>query len=133
MSNTPVSINEPQTGGAGGEPPPAEAPVLTAISPESVTLQADGLGTFALTATGSGFSAESVIVFDGVDMATTFVSATELQAATVPTGTTVATVDVEVANGEDVSEVITFDFTDIVGTRATKKSVRKPSKGKRKR
>ena len=131
----PFSINEPPgtTIGVPTPPPEPELPalVLTSILPDTAPIQADGLGVFALTVTGSGFTADSVIVFDETDMETVYVSDTELRSDNTPIGTVPATVDVEVARGEDLSEVITFDFTDIVSRGTRKVSERKPSKGKR--
>jgi hypothetical protein len=50
---------------------------LTELSPTSATA---GSGSFQLTATGDGFTAQSVINFNGAALATTFVSATSLTA-----------------------------------------------------
>ena len=134
-----ASVNEPPGSQIGSNMDPTtgqpiqggEAPVLSGIDPESVPLQADGLGTFALTVTGEGFDQDCVIVFDDQDMETTFVSDTELRADAVPTDTAEGTVDVEVARGEELSEAITFDFTAAAGRSSGRKSQRKPSKGKR--
>jgi hypothetical protein len=60
--------------------PPNPAPVLTAIDPESIEV---GSSQFTLTAHGDQFVSDSVVRFDGADLGTTFVSATELT-ATVP-------------------------------------------------
>jgi len=125
----------PTNPGPGGEQPLA----LTDISPDSVPAQADGLGTFELTATGGGFDADTVIVFNDEDMETTLVSETVLTAQ-VPTATAAATVDVEVARLDDLSDAIAFEFTAPAGDdeessvqqkREKKPPVRKPSKGKR--
>lgn len=56
----------------------APTPVLTSISPTSVT--ATGL-VFTLTATGTGFVQESQIEWNGSALPTTFVSATQLTAS----------------------------------------------------
>ncbi len=53
------------------------APVLTAIAPASVTA---GGADVTLTATGSGFTANSKVVWNGTTLATSFVSATQLTA-----------------------------------------------------
>ena len=53
------------------------APVITGISPGAVPI--GGL-KFTLTVTGNGFQANSVVQVNGVDRATTFVSAQELMA-----------------------------------------------------
>jgi hypothetical protein len=52
---------------------------LTELSPVSATA---GSGSFQLTATGDGFTTQSVINFNGAALATTFVSATSLTATT---------------------------------------------------
>ena len=56
------------------------APTLTSVSPASV---AAGAAQFTLTATGSNFQSGSIVRWNGVDLATTFVSSSQLT-ATVP-------------------------------------------------
>jgi hypothetical protein len=58
--------------------PPAAT--LDSISPNSFTL---GGADFALQAIGTNFAADSIIVFDSSPLTTTFVSATELNSATI--------------------------------------------------
>jgi hypothetical protein len=55
----------------------APIPVLTAISPQSVTA---GASSFTLVATGSDFTNASVVRVDGTPMTTTFISSTSLEA-----------------------------------------------------
>jgi len=125
------SINEPPgsnitTGDAG----PVELPplVLTDISPDTMVV---GSGTFPLTVTGSGFGPESVVVFNDLDVPTTFVSQTELT-ADCPVEAAATVVDVEVHRGEDMSDVLQFEFTAVMREgREKKPPARKPSKGKR--
>jgi acyl-CoA thioesterase FadM len=57
-------------------PPPV--PVASSLSPSST---AAGAGGFSLTVNGSGFTAASVVNWNGSPRATTFMSATQLQAA----------------------------------------------------
>ena len=65
-------------GGTGGAPSQLNpAPVLTAISPLTVI---PGSGAFTLTATGTNFSASSMVEWNGSPRTTTFVSATQLTA-----------------------------------------------------
>jgi hypothetical protein len=66
-------------GGGGGAAPsqPNPAPVLTAISPLTVS---PGSGAFTLTATGTNFSASSMVEWNGSPRTATFVSATRLTA-----------------------------------------------------
>jgi hypothetical protein len=65
-------------GGPGGPPPQSNpVPVLTAISPLTVI---PGSGAFTLTATGTNFTASSVVQWNGSPRGTAFLSATELTA-----------------------------------------------------
>jgi len=90
-----------------------------------------GSGTFPLTVTGSGFGPESVVVFNDMDVPTTLVSTTELT-ADCPVEAAATVVDVEVHRGEDMSDVLQFEFTAVVRASAEKKApARKPPKGKR--
>jgi len=133
-----ASINEPPGSTIGsnapGAPPAAQPPVLTGISPESITLTAATAETFSLMVTGTGFNEDSVIVFDDEDLETTFVSETQLTAEA-PTSTVAKEVDVEVTNGDDLSDAITFEYiaaeADASRTGQRKAPQRKPSKGKR--
>ena len=61
-----------------GDPgdPPAPAPVVSAISPEFVT---EGADLVTLTVTGANFNELSLVRFNGVAIATQFVSSTELR------------------------------------------------------
>jgi len=122
------SINEPPgsnitTGDAG----PAELPplVLSDISPDAMVV---GAGTFPLTVTGSGFTPESVVVFDDAEVPTSFVSPTELH-ADCPVADAAGVVDVEVHRGEDLSDVLVFEFTAVMREGREKKAPeRKPKK-----
>jgi len=128
MRNHLPSINEPpgsniSTGDAG----PIELPplVLTDISPDTLVV---GSGTFPLVVTGSGFTPESVVVFDDADVATAFVSPTELH-ADCPVSAAAEVVDVEVSRGDDMSDVLTFEFTAVARMSASKREQqRKPKK-----
>jgi len=53
-------------------------PILGSIAPASA---AEGSSAFSLSVTGSDFATDSVVRWNGADRATTFISATELQAA----------------------------------------------------
>jgi len=114
------SINEPfgsnlTTGDAG----PQELPplVLTDISPDTLVV---GSGSFPLTVTGSGFGPNCVVVFDDADVPTTFVSPTELT-ADCPASATADIVDVEVHRGEEMSDVLSFEFTAVARMSADKR------------
>lgn len=120
------SINEPfgsnlTTGDAG----PAELPplILTDISPDTAVV---GSGSFPLTVTGSGFGPNCIVVFDDADQPTTYVSPTELT-ADCPVAAAAAVVDVEVHRGEEMSDVLTFEFTAVARMGAAKRE-QKPQK-----
>lgn len=99
--------------------------MLSDISPDAMVV---GSGTFPLTVTGSGFTPESVVVFDDADVPTTFVSATEMT-ADCPVAAAADVVDVEVHRGEDMSDVLTFEFTAVaLQAREKKPPQRKPKK-----
>jgi hypothetical protein len=57
---------------------PITLPSLTSVSPNSRT---SGTGAFTLTANGSGFTATSVVRWNGSNRTTTYISSTQLQAA----------------------------------------------------
>jgi len=133
------SINEPPgsnvlpgEGGPNQIPDGAELPplVLSDIDPDTMVV---GTGTLTLTVTGSGFTPNSVVVFDDADTPTTFVSQTQLT-ADVPVSDVAAVVDVEVDRGDDMSDVLSFEFTAVMREgREKKPPERKPSKGKKKK
>ena len=122
------SINEPPgsnitTGDAG----PSELPplVLSDISPDAMVV---GSGTFPLTVTGEGFTPESVVVFDDAEVPTSFVSPTELH-ADCPVADAAGVVDVEVHRGDDMSDVLSFEFTAVMREGREKRTPeRKPKK-----
>jgi hypothetical protein len=131
-----VSINEPPGSRVfAGEDGPNQIPedpkhdlpplVLTDISPD--TIVAGSPEDLVLTVTGSGFTPNSVVMVDDEDMATTFVDQTTLTAS-VPVAAEAGVVDVEVARGEDLSDVLTFEFVAPAGTRSSQKGERKPKK-----
>ena len=128
------SINEPPgsnvlpgEGGPNQIPDGAELPplVLSDIDPDAMVV---GTGTITLTVTGSGFTPSSVVVFDDADVPTTFVSPTELR-ADCPVAAAAAVVDVEVHRGDDMSDVLSFEFTAVMREgREKKPPQRKPKK-----
>ena len=127
-----ASINEPPgslVGGEGEAPPPLDPLVLSDIDPDTMVV---GSGTFPLTVTGSGFTEGTVVVFNDMEVPTVVVSPTELT-ADCPVEGAPGVVDVEVDRGEDVSDVLSFEFTAVMRSRTEKKPPeRKPSKGKKK-
>jgi uncharacterized repeat protein (TIGR01451 family) len=103
-------------------PTPVENPVptLTSISPHTATA---GCPAFTLTATGTGFVANSVVRWDGADRTTTFVGSTQLTAM-VPAAdiTSVGTATVTVNNpapGGGVSAGRTFTVENPAPTLST--------------
>lgn len=88
--------------------PPGEGPVLLGISPESATV---GDPVFDFHCVGARFTPESIIVWNGGDEPTTFVSANELTTP-VNTATMVnpATLTIQVRNADGkLSEVLNFE------------------------
>jgi len=85
------------------------APVLSSISPN--TAVAGGAG-FTLTATGTNFTASSVINWNGTALSTTFVSASSLTAS-VPAANIAAagTASVTVVTGSNVTSAASFTIT----------------------
>jgi IPT/TIG domain len=126
----PHSINEPPgsnvTPPTEPETPPVTEPIdLTALDPESIVV--GSAPDFMLTVTGTGFDNQCVIVFDDEEQTTIYVDETTLM-ATIPVAMAADTVDVEVHRGEEMSDVLTFDFT-AAGVRSSKATVqRKPKK-----
>lgn len=134
---SPHSINEPQTAEA---PPPesrdAPAPerkqdsqaavlMLVSLSPDHSPV---GAGPdFLLRVTGKGFDRQCKIVFDDEELSTLFEDDTSLT-AWAPAATAPGEVDVEVARGDDLSEVLTFEFIEKSGSRKGK-TERKAPKG----
>ena len=130
------SINEPPgsrvyTGEDGPnqipDDPKHELPplVLSDIDPDSVAI---GMTDFTLTVTGSGFTPNSVIVFDDEEMPTVFVNQTQLT-TNPPSPAEPAVVDVEVTRGEEMSDVLSFEFTAVARDSKTKREQqRKPKK-----
>jgi hypothetical protein len=131
-----VSINEPPgsrvyTGEDGPnqipDDPKHELPplVLSDIDPDAAVV---GSGSVALTVTGTGFTPNCVVVFDDAEVPTVFVSQTSLT-ADCPVSDVAEIVDVEVTRGEDMSDVLTFEFTAVARDSKTKREQqRKPKK-----
>ena len=79
-------------GDAEEEPCVGAIPVITSLDPSSVF---EGSGTFVLEVTGTGFLPISVIIFNGIERVTTYISSTKLQA-------TISAADVAAAGSFDV-------------------------------
>jgi hypothetical protein len=77
-------------------PTPPITPTITAIAPDHATVLGGG---FTLTVTGTNFIADSVVDWNGAARATTFKSATSLQAQILPTDLTIpGTIEITVLN-----------------------------------
>jgi len=105
----------PLVGNAGDN---VEPPVLADIDPDTAVVTDPD---FTLTATGSDFIAESVIVLGGTDAPTTFVDESTLTTTISPALYAPGDVAVTVRTGPSVSAPSTLTFTDAAGRRATKK------------
>ena len=105
---TVVSDIDPVIGVPPDPPEEADPPAISVLTP-STALATDV--TVALTVSGTGFTASSVINFNGADVTTVFGSDTQLTADITPPGTA-GDVPVVVKNGADVSNSVTFAFTD---------------------
>jgi len=76
-------------------PPPAPAPVITSVTPNPLKT-----GSFTITVNGTGFQSGAKVRFNGSNLATTFVSATQLQATGSTSRTGSATVKVANPDGQ---------------------------------
>jgi hypothetical protein len=87
-----------------------EAPVLTALDPGTAEMQS---GDITVTITGTGFTETSVLVWNDADDVADYVSPTELT-TTVKTDLSTVAVDckVEVRNGDQLSNSLTFSITE---------------------
>lgn len=91
-------------------PPDPEAEDATLVSLTPATAVA-GSAVLAVTAGGTGFTADSIVVVDGTDAPTTFVSDTELTAQVDPTAAVAGDVPVIVSSDAGDTPPINFTFT----------------------
>ena len=94
------------------EPEDGEAPTLTALSPQTAAV---GDAALTVTATGTGFTADSVVVVGGTDTATTFGSDTSLTTSIDPTTATAGDVPVLVRSPAGETAPLNFTFTAPAG------------------
>jgi hypothetical protein len=95
-----------------------EMPVVTSLSPNTAAI---GGADVEMTVAGTGFSEESVIVFNGGDEVTAYESATALKTTVKPSLATVeGPVPVAVRNGPALSEQLEFTFTAAAGVLGAK-------------
>lgn len=92
-TNTSITVSNP-------------TPVQTSINPSSITV---GNAQFTLLVTGSGFVSNSIVRWNGSDLATTFISATQLN----------ATVPASLVNAVGTAAVTVFSPTPGGGTSST--------------
>lgn len=119
-SVVPVDPNAPPVNPGAGEV------TLTSLDPDTVAV--DGGPTFTLHVTGENFDDQCKIVFDDEELATTFINSNQMY-ADVPIQEFPGEVDVEVHRGEEMSDVMTFEFIAAQGgTRSREKPARKPKK-----
>jgi hypothetical protein len=93
---------------AADVPPPAGAPVLTSLTPNSL---AAGGTPATVDVVGSGFDSSSTIQADGVPRVTFFLDATHLQYTARPDQASPGTVQITVAGTAGTSNPLTFTFT----------------------
>jgi hypothetical protein len=88
------------------------SPTLTSISPDTAVL---GDADLVMTATGTDFTPQSTITFNGGAETTTYVSATEITTTIKPsTATTAGAFPVTVKTSTLESDAVDFTFTDPV-------------------
>jgi hypothetical protein len=115
-----VTVTNPAPGGGASGNSPFTVnnplPTLVSLSPTSATKGA----AFTLTVTGTNFNSASVLNFNGVAKATTFLSATQVKASITATDTAASgTINVTVTNpapGGGTSSTQPFQIVAITGT-----------------
>jgi len=91
-------------------PEPVAAPALTGLSPD--TAVSGDAADIVMSCIGTGFTPESIIVFNGFAEPTTFVSDTEVTTGVKPSLFVVPAVcPVEVHTGSQVTAAVDFTFT----------------------
>jgi hypothetical protein len=109
--------------GAPAPPEPVAEPTLDSLSPD--TAIAGDAADITMSAIGTGFTANSIIVFNGYAEPTTFVSDTELTTGVKPSIFVVPAVcPVEIHTGSLVTAPLDFTFTEPVARSSSKKSKR---------
>jgi len=83
---------------------PIVTPAITALAPDTAAV---GAADFALVVTGTGLAPDSVIVWNGADVATTVTSDTEVTAP-ITTPAAAGPIPVQVRAGGNLSNVLTF-------------------------
>ena len=110
------NFNRVDLEGGGGPPPDNPVPATTGLVPDNVD---EGVAAFSLTVQGTDFVPGAIVRWNGSDRATTYVSATELQAAMGAADVAVAgSASVTVFNpapGGGVSNAQTFTINALPG------------------
>lgn len=88
-------------------------PLATEIDPATAEIP-DPADTVTVTITGMNFTADSVVQVDGVDVDTTYVSASEIT-ADIESPAEAGTQVVQVANGPRLSEELELEWTEALG------------------
>jgi hypothetical protein len=106
------SINEPPGSNLGGAP--ADPPTIVELTPAECV---SGSEDFTLYIGGEGFTAASIILFAGQVEPTTLNPDGTLSTGVKPSLFAPAVVQVQIQNGEQLSDPVDFEFTEPVGTR----------------
>lgn len=134
-AGTAASINEPPGSTIGANVPPTAPEGSQPLDIDSLDPEEADVGDPDLTlhVYGTGFTSDCVIVFNGGDEATTFVSDTELTTGVKPSlvGAPIV-VPVHVRRGAEQSDALEFEFLAEEGA-ATASKTRKRTKTKAKR
>jgi hypothetical protein len=126
LHSDPVSFSFTEAAGAarGGKKQPS-ALTLTGLSPDHAPA---GAGPdLLLRVFGTGFDKHCKIVFDDEEMITSYEDDRALT-AWVPSAMTASEVDVEVARGDEMTEVLVFEFVERGGRVGEGKAKRKEAK-----
>lgn len=116
----PMSVNEPiEAPGSGGD---LLAPVINSLVPDTAEV---GGPDIVMVVDGTGFTPNSVIVWSGSDEATTVLDAERVSTTVKPsTASGPWPIPVAVRNGENVSNELTFTFTEPGEMRSSSKNRR---------
>jgi hypothetical protein len=90
--------------------PQPVSPTLSALAPNTAVV---GSAALTLVATGTDFTSNSRIIFDGNEETTSFVSATEINCQIDPAGAVAGAVPVLVRTSTLESAPLDFTFTDV--------------------
>jgi IPT/TIG domain len=130
----PHSINEPPGSEVVLPPEPEVPPVVPELLSIDPDVAAIGDAELTLTCTGEDFDETCVIVFNGGEEETTFISATELTTIVQPmTATTAGEFPVTVKNAHGESEPVMFEFVEAARAHVAKSRAKVPPKPSKKK